>query len=798
MGGTMIKSRHRAGRARPDAASLTLGALPSTVLPDPARLFGREREMEAIRAHLLGESARLVTLTGPGGIGKTRLALAAALDVQPAFRDGVWFVDLAPLHNPAEIDAAIGQALGLEEAAALSPAERAAAYLRDRHLLLVLDNFEHLLPAAARVAELLAAAPALKVLVTSREPLKLRPEHQIPLAGLALPDLRAPDLATVEQAPAAALFLEHARRIQPDLAFTPADTHALAALLHRLDGLPLAIRIAAARSRVLSPTTMLARLHGQALLSTEEARDVPGRHHTLRDAMDWSYGLLRANEQAAFRQLGVFAGGWTLEAAEAVLQDPEPATPSWAILTLLVDKSLVQADPLAGGDRRYRMLQPIREYALERLRESGELDTTRDRHARYYLALAEQAAAAGWGPGEEAWFRRLEADHENMRAALRWAAERGDGELSLRLTGALADFWAVRGYLREGRRWLEEARALGAAAAPLLRTKALAGAATLAIALGDYLSARAVLQEALALAEHLRDPALTGRVLSRLGTVTALLGDATEAQAVLERSVALSREAGAPDTAIALVNLGRVFVLLKDLKRAEATVTAGLDLARMADSPYMMAFALTNLAQLKLRRRNYPAAARLASEALRLARALESRRSITYVIMIAALIGGQHGDVERAARLLAAVDSWSDWTGEVVSLTYYDPASYAALHARARRQMGEAAYGTVVAEAHAMSVDEVIDLAQACLEPSAPQGVDPTAATGEARPPALLSNREQAVLRLVAEGLLNKEIATSLNIGERTVKAHLTSAMRKLGVDTRAHAAVAAVQRDLL
>jgi len=563
----MPKPRHRVGRARLDAASPTLGALPSTVLSDPAPLIGRERELEAIRAHLLGESVRLVTLTGPGGIGKTRLALAAARYVQPAFRDGVWFVDLAPLHDPAGVDAAIGQALKREEAAAaLSPAERVAAYLRDRHLLLVLDNFEHLLPAAARVAALLAAAPQLKVLVTSREPLNLRLEHRLPVTGLALPDLRTPDPAALMQAPAAVLFLEHARRIQPALGFTPADAHGLAALLHRLDGLPLAIRIAAAHNHVLSPTAMLSRLHGQALLSTEEARDVPGRHHTLRDAMAWSYSLLSATEQAAFRQLGVFVGGWTLEGAEAVLQDPDRAAPTWAILGLLVDKSLVQADVLAAHDRRYRMLQPIREYALERLRESGELDTARDRHARHYLVLAEQAAAAGWGPGEEAWFRRLEAEHENIRAALRWAAERGNGELSLRLTGALADFyfWAVRGYLREGRRWLEAARAIGADASPLLRARALAGEGSLAMLMGDYPQARALLEEALALAEPLRDPALTVRVLARLGRVTALQGDASDARALLERGVALGREAGAPETAIALVMLGRTFVLLED------------------------------------------------------------------------------------------------------------------------------------------------------------------------------------------------------------------------------------------
>ena len=795
---TKTKARHPVGRAGKNGASSIPGMLPSTVLSDPAPLIGRERELEAVRTLFLGESARLVTLTGPGGIGKTRLALAAARCVEPAFRDGVWFVDLAPLHDPAGVDTAISQALKIKEAGALSPAERVTAYLEDRHLLLILDNFEHVLPAAARVSALLAAAPQLKVLATSREPLNLRLEHRFPLGGLTLPDLRSPDPASVAQAPAAALFLEHARRIQPDLALTPADARPLAELLHRLDGLPLAIRIAAAYSHVLSPAAMLARFQGQALLSTEEARDVPVRHHTLRDAIEWSYGLLRAGEQAAFRQLGVFVGGWTLEGAEAVLQDAESPSPTWTILGVLVDKSVVQTDGVSNDERRYRMLQPIREYALERLRESGELDAARERHAGYYLTLAEQAEAEYFGAQDGMWFYHLEAEHENLLAALRWAAERGDGALSLRLSVALVDFWAMRGFVREGRRWLQSARALGVGSSALLRAAALAGEGMLAMLQGDYPQSRTLLQEGLGLAEALHDGALMARVLSRLGAVAALQGDIGGAQALLERSLALSREAGDPrDVLFALVELGRTFVLLEDLERAEATVTEGLSLARTTGSTQMIAFALTNLAQLKLRRRDYPAAAGLAAEALRLARATESRFTIKHVVGIAALLSGHHGDIQQSVRLLAAVERWGDWSGDLVSPTYHDPGAHAAFHARARQEMSEAVYRAAVAEAQALSVDEVVDLAQACLEPPTrrPERIAGARAEG-ARP--LLSDRERAVLRLIGEGLPNKQIATALSIAERTVKSHVASAMNKLGVDNRAHAAVAAIQRGLV
>ena len=796
----MTKPRRGGGLAGQDGTQFTLGAVPSSVQYDPTPLIGREREFEAIRTALLNEPVRLLTLTGPAGIGKTRLALAAAHEVVPAFPDGVWFLDLTPLHDPADIDPAIGQMLKLGDARALSPTRQVAAYIKDRQLLLVLDNFEHLLPAGAvRVAALLGAAPRIKVLVTSREPLRLGLEHRLAVAGLALPDLGTVDAGSIIRAPAVALFLAHARRIQPELVVTPADARTLAALLHRLDGIPLAIRIAAVHSHVLSPAAMLGRLQGQTLLSTEESRDVPARHLTLRRAIDWSYGLLEPAEQAAFRQLAVFIGGWTLEAAEAVIQEDRAARAAWTTVALLVDKSLVQSDVLASNDRRYRLLEPIREYALELLRENGELNAARDRHARYYLSLAEQPEAGPWGPAEEAWGRRLDADYENVRAALQWAVERGDGDLGLRLAGAMADYWAGRSYLREGRRWLAEARSLGSEASPTIRARALVGEAILVTLLGEHQEAQVLLQDARGLAESLRDPALTGRILSRLGRLAVIRGDARAACELLERSVAESRAHDPVVTAFALVQLAWALELMGEAKRADAAFAEGLDITRRVGSARLIGRRLLDGAQLALKRRDYNGASQRASEALRVTRTARfSRRIITHAIMIAAIVSGQRGHVEQAVRLLGAVEAWSDWTGQILRLTHQDPAAYAAIHTRARQQLGDPAYDAALAEARAMSLDQAADLAEATFAAAAPSRDSNGNIAGSDRSHVLLSDRERAVLRLIGEGLSNKQIANALRISERTVKYHVGSAMNKLGVDNRAHAAVAAIQRGLL
>jgi non-specific serine/threonine protein kinase len=443
------------------------------------------------------------------------------------------------------------------------------------------------------------------------------------------------------------------------------------------------------------------------------------------------------------------------------------------------------------------MLETVREFALERLAVSADVDAVKQRHASYYLSLAERAEPEWWGREEEMWLRRMEQEHENTRVVLRWAGERRDGELSLRLAGALADYWLKGSHLRQGRGLLEQALALSPDGPPRLRAKALVGAGTLAGFTGDFPAARSLLQRAFDLAAD--DPATAVRALYHLSIVAIFEDDAQGAEALLERVLALLQ--AKPDRrwqARTFLLLGMACMRLGNLERAETCLTQSMDLCRTVGNRRLTVHVTCYLAQVKLERRDDAGAAVLAAAALTSARDVGPSWALWLAVATAAFVSAQRGELDCSVRLLAAVDAWSEWRGHFILFGIAGRQAREATTARARYQMGDLAYDAATGEGRSLSAEDALELAEAVLEPFMPAGPAPAAATGVARAPAVLSDREQAILRLVAEGLPNKQIATALTIAERTVSAHLTSAMNKLGVDNRAHAAVVAVRRGLL
>jgi predicted ATPase/DNA-binding SARP family transcriptional activator len=708
-----IENRVPSGRLRntsAPAADSQFSTLNSQFfIPAPAGpLIGREQELAAICTLLRRADVRLVTLSGPGGAGKTRLGIAAASLLAGEHADQAAFVALAAVRDPALVPATIAQALGVRESTGQPLLEILKMALRERQLLLLLDNFEQVTDAAPLLAELLAAAPGLQLLVTSRALLRISGEHVVAVPPLALPPLTNDErrttnderpfpsterrhmtndtkfypadealsssvlrpssipLEAMAQYGAIALFLARVQAGTPSFALTEANAHDIAAICARLDGLPLAIELAAARMKLLSPRMMLARLDRRLALLTDGPRDLPERQQTLRATIDWSYSLLDVGEQLLFGRLAVFAGGWTLEAAEAI----GPAAGELSIrlfdgLHALLDKHLVQQQIAADGEPRFTMLETIREYALERLTDRGEAPATQQAHALYFCDLAERAEPKLRGPEQVAWLDRLEEEQDNLRAALAvcleardWRLETGDAgrgdtslqppvsslnETGLRLAGALAVFWRGRDHLSEGRGLL--ARALAATPPPIaagaadaraalaMRAKALAGAGVLAVFQGDQEAANDQLTESVALLRVLEDQHAIADTIGFLGMALAFRGEWAASQAAIAESEQLARATGnAPALALALYGQARTLIERGDDRQARVRMEESLAVARIAGDIGNIALIATDLSQLILRQGDYTTAQRYSEEGLALARAVKDRGYIAQAL----------------------------------------------------------------------------------------------------------------------------------------------------------------------
>jgi len=783
---------------------------------------GRDRDVAEVAR--LVTSTRLVTLTGPGGIGKTRLAVEVARLALPGFPDGAWFVELAPLTDQRLIAATVLATLGAREEPERSPLATLADLLQGKRLLLVLDNCEHLVSACAGLATtLLRDCPDLQILATSRHPLVVAGEVTWRVAPLAAPgsdDLRPPDrLAEVETV---RLFLDRARAAVPSFVLTEANTSIVAQICRRLDGLPLAVELAAPWVKALAVGQIVERLDDSFTLLARESEAAPVRQRALRATMDWSSELLSEAERVLFRRLAVFSGGWTLDAAESVCAVSSAGGSTGAargglssnrvlpLLGQLIDRSLVEVAE-QGGAARYRFLEPIRQYAGERLRAAGEEAAFVRRHRLWLAELVERAEAEWRGERQTAWLARLDAEHDNLRAALdRRGSSPVDVEAALRVAGALWWFWLMRGHAREGRARLAELLVDVPPKSTATRAKALSTAGRLALVQGDYQTARSSLEASLAIWRRLERPEHVADALHDLGQAAHSEGKHALARELLEESLGLARELGDQIRLyLALDHLGELIQDLGDDDGAAALYEQALQIQRALGHRRGMVVSLTNLGSLAQRRGDHERAEALHRESLTLVVDLGDRRRTVACLEGLASAASSRGQAERAARLFGAAEALREAAGVTL------PPPHRALReprvAAVRALMRPEAFESAWSAGRAMTLDEAVryalqdpgderssDRAEQVIEAGAP----PTKAGGTARRgssplESSLTAREREVAALVAQGFTNRQIAEALVITEGTAGSHLEHILAKLGFRSRSQVAAWAVTQGL-